>query len=157
MVPFLGVEFGLKGEAIIPFDKARIHPLGFESLLSNSGSILELICFSRPYIQEFSFTRVFCKFDLFLNLFLFNCKLHSASLLRFGRNKKLLRKWKWIESSSSKSKQSKRFFKNSFTNFLQKWIQFWIVNFIKIMILYMFLKFEISIRQYIVIFVCLFA
>jgi len=59
MVPFLGVEFGLKGEAIIPFDKARIHPLGFESLLSNSGSILELICFSRPYIQEFSFTRVF--------------------------------------------------------------------------------------------------
>ena len=39
--PFVGVPFGLIGEATIPLDIARIQPLfGFESRLSNSGSML---------------------------------------------------------------------------------------------------------------------
>ena len=43
LAAFWGVEFGLKGEAMIPLDRARIDPVfGFESRLSNSGSILEL-------------------------------------------------------------------------------------------------------------------
>ena len=44
--PFVGVPFGLMGEATIPLDIARIQPLfGFESRLSNSGSMFEILIF----------------------------------------------------------------------------------------------------------------
>ena len=79
--PFVGVPFGLKGEATIPLDIARIQPLfGFESRLSNSGSMLRFWFSNHYFAIHKIFTRFFTLIDWFRFIFKFSVNLLVSQL-----------------------------------------------------------------------------